>query len=36
MTDQSTPQITKIIKKLKNIYKELLSQYLEHDRILDI
>lgn len=36
MTDQSTPQITKIIKKLKNIYKELLSQYLEHDRIFDI
>ncbi len=36
ITDQSTPQITKIIKKLKTIYKELLSQYLEHDRIISI
>jgi len=35
ITNQSTPQITKIIKKLKTIYKSLLSQYLEHDRILD-
>jgi hypothetical protein len=34
ITDQPTPQITKIIKKLKTIYKELLSQYLEHDRLL--
>jgi hypothetical protein len=34
ITDQPTPQITKIIKKLKNIYKELLSQYLEHDRLI--
>ena len=34
ITDQTTPQITKIIKKLKTIYKELLSQYLEHDRLL--
>ena len=36
MTDQSTPQITKVIKKLKNVYKTQLSQYLEHDRLLDI
>jgi len=36
ITDQSTPQITKVIKKLKTIYKDLLSQYLEHDRLIDI
>jgi len=35
MTDQSTPQITKVIKKLKIIYKTQLSQYLEHDRLFD-
>jgi hypothetical protein len=36
ITDQSTPQITKVIKKLKVIYKNLLSQYLEHDHLIDI
>ncbi len=36
ITDQPTPQITKIIKKLKTIYKDLLSQYLEHDKLVDI
>lgn len=36
ITDQTTPQITKVIKKLKTIYKDLLSQYLEHDRLVDI
>ncbi len=35
MTDQSTPQITKVIKKLKTIYRTQLSQYLEHDRLFD-
>ena len=30
ITDQSTPQITKIIKRLKSIYKQLFSEYLEH------
>lgn len=36
MTDQSTPQITKVIKKLKNVYRTQLSQYLEHDRLIDV
>ena len=30
MTDQSTPQITKVIKKMKKIYVRLISQYNEH------
>jgi hypothetical protein len=30
ITDQSTPQITKVIKRLKSIYKQLFSEYLEH------
>jgi len=30
ITDQSTPQITKVIKRLKVIYKQLFSEYLEH------
>ena len=30
MTDQSTPQITKIIKKMKKIYQKLMGQYIEH------
>ena len=30
MTDQSTPQITKVIKKMKKIYVRLMSQYNEH------
>jgi len=34
ITDQPTPQITKVIKKLKYVYGELLSQYIEHDRLL--
>ena len=34
ITDQPTPQITKVIKKLKYVYRELLSQYIEHDRLL--
>ena len=29
ITDQSTPQITKVIKKMKKTYKKLLSQYVE-------
>ena len=30
MTDQSTPQITKVIKKMRKIYKKLMAQYVEH------
>ena len=30
MTDQSTPQITKVIKKMRKIYKKLMAQYIEH------
>jgi|TARA_R110000787_G_scaffold41240_1_gene102017 hypothetical protein len=30
MTNQSTPQITKVIKKMKKTYKKLLTQYVEH------
>ena len=30
ITDQSTPQITKVIKKLRKIYKKLHNQYVEH------
>jgi len=30
MTDQATPQITKVIKKMKKIYVRLISQYNEH------
>ena len=30
MTDQSTPQITKVIKKMRKIYIRLISQYNEH------
>ena len=30
ITDQSTPQITKVIKKMKKTYRKLLSQYVEH------
>ena len=30
ITDQSTPQITKVIKRMKKTYKKLLSQYIEH------
>ena len=30
MTNQSTPQITKVIKKMKKIYKKLMAQYVEH------
>ena len=30
MTDQSTPQITKVIKKMKKIYLKLMNQYSEH------
>ncbi len=33
ITDQSTPQITKVIKRLKSIYKQLFSEYLEHGYI---
>ena len=33
ITDQSTPQITKVIKRLKSIYKQLLSEFLEHGYI---
>ena len=29
MTDQSTPQITKVIKKMKKIQKGLMTQYIE-------
>jgi hypothetical protein len=30
MTDQTTPQITKVIKKMRKIYKKLMAQYVEH------
>ena len=30
MTDQTTPQITKVIKKMRKIYKKLMAQYIEH------
>ena len=30
ITNQSTPQITKVIKKMKKTYKKLMSQYVEH------
>ena len=30
MTDQSTPQITKVLKRMKKIYKKLMAQYIEH------
>jgi len=30
ITDQTTPQITKVIKKMKKIYKKLMAQYIEH------
>ena len=30
MTDQPTPQITKVIKKMRKIYKKLMAQYVEH------
>ncbi len=30
MTDQATPQITKVIKKMRKIYKKLMAQYVEH------
>jgi len=30
MTDQATPQITKVIKKMRKIYKKLMVQYVEH------
>ena len=33
ITDQSTPQITKVIKRFKSIYKQLFSEYLEHGYI---
>ena len=33
MTDQSTPQITKIIKKMKKIYKKLIEEYTEHGTV---
>ena len=29
MTDQSTPQITKVIKKMRKVYKKLMTQYIE-------
>jgi hypothetical protein len=29
MTDQSTPQITKVIKKMKKIQQKLMTQYIE-------
>jgi hypothetical protein len=33
MTDQSTPQITKVLKKMKKIYKKLMDQYTEHGTV---
>jgi hypothetical protein len=33
ITDQSTPQITKIIKKMKKIYKKLIEEYSEHGTV---
>jgi hypothetical protein len=33
ITDASTPQITKIIKRLKNIYIQKYNEYYEHNRI---
>ena len=33
MTDASTPQITKIIKRLKLIYIKKYNEYYEHGRI---
>tara|TARA_R110000803_G_scaffold37781_4_gene81545 strand:- start:16238 stop:17044 length:807 start_codon:yes stop_codon:yes gene_type:complete len=30
ITDQSTPQITKVLKKMKKIYQKLITQYSEH------
>ena len=29
MTDQNTPQITKVLKRMKKIYKKLMTQYIE-------
>jgi hypothetical protein len=29
MTDQSTPQITKVLKKMKKVYKKLMTQYID-------
>ena len=29
MTDQPTPQITKVIKKMRKVYKKLMTQYIE-------
>ena len=29
MTDQATPQITKVIKRMKKIQKKLMAQYIE-------
>ena len=29
MTDQSTPQITKVLKKMKKVYKKLMTQYVD-------
>ena len=33
MTDQTTPQITKVIKKMRKIYKKLMVQYIEHGTV---
>ena len=33
MTDQSTPQITKVLKRMKKIYKKLMAQYIEHGTV---
>jgi len=29
-TDQDTPQITKVMKKLEKVYRRLLNQYLDY------
>ena len=29
MTDQSTPQITKVLKRMRKVYKKLMTQYIE-------
>jgi hypothetical protein len=29
MTDQPTPQITKVIKKMRKVYHKLMTQYIE-------
>ena len=33
MTDQSTPQITKVLKKMKKTYVKLHAQFVEHGHV---